>query len=132
MRSSERRLAIYEEVYEAASESGLANSYWKRRARAARTFHLAFEEERNVVEHSQHQDDAGRHLGSPHAAKMSTERQTDGDVAVDGHQQNDPDGPCLTDGRRRPGVRYNVWVQRVDKRRQLVGEVVQRFQRLNE
>jgi len=63
---------------------------------------------------------------------MTAQRQTDGDVAVSGDQQDGPDGQCLADGRHWPGVRQDVRVQRVEEPRQLVGEVVQSLEWLNE
>lgn len=56
---------------------------------------LPLEEQRHVVDDGQDQSDPGRQFCPPHAAEVATKRQADGDVAVDGHQQDDPDGQEL-------------------------------------
>src|SRR6218665_46470 len=62
---------------------------------------------------------------------MTTEGPADGQVAVDGDQQYDPDGHRLGEGRQRPDVWFDVR-EVVDQLRQPVGAVVDRLEGLDE
>ena len=127
----EAQRLVHEEVDFAVAESSLADKEWERGTR--RELHFALEEQRHVVEDCKQKGRRGRQLGSAHTAKVSTEWQTDSNVAIYGDQQYDPDGHRLANGRCRPRVRLNVRIHSVDEPRQLVsGDVVQRFERLDE
>ena len=59
---------------------------------------------RQVVDDRQYEDDNDGETGPLDAPPASLERSTDGDEAVSGHQQHDPDGRRLGSGGQRPDV----------------------------